>query len=54
MDARASAEAQAGKPPAFRAGPRPRADFMERRRNYAQNMMEGRIASMLVVAEKPR
>jgi len=47
------AEAQAGKQPPSALGLALGADFAERRRNYGQSMMEGRIGSMLVLAEKP-
>jgi SAM-dependent methyltransferase len=48
------AEAKAGKQPPSALGLAMGADFAERRRKYAENMMEGRIGSILAVAEKPR
>jgi hypothetical protein len=48
------AEAKAGTQPPSALGLAMGADFAERRRKYAENMMEGRIGSILAVAEKPR
>jgi len=48
------AEAQAGKTPPSALGLVLGADFTERRKNYAQSLMEGRIGSIVVVAEKRR
>jgi len=47
------AEAQAGKQPPSALGLALGADFAERRRNYGQSIMEGRIGSVAFVAQKP-